>query len=584
MKEQQQHSAAARQGMGGAYLQDVLSVMQLKAEFYSNRAAFHLYEDGSWQSMTYGELAARVRALSDYLIESGFRRGDKIAILSESRPEWAVALFASVRCGATLVPLDTKLTPVELLSILRDAEPRLLFASAALASLAEDLKAQLPKLENVFLLNLLKGESEKIGFISIEQLQASKPQEGITREIEETALIVYTSGTTGAPKGVMISFKNIGYQIMNFAEVIQLNERDMLLSMLPLNHLLELTCGLLGALYAGGRICYCSTLFPQEIAQIMREKRVTCMITVPLFLKMLKNSIEKEIDRAGGLSKRLFRVMFSAARWIKAPGLRKLMFYRIHRQLGGRLRAFISGGAPLDAEVEEFFNRLGIPIYLGYGLTETSPVISVNTPAHNRAGSVGRPLPGVRVRVVENGTRQGEGEILTAGPHVMRGYYKRTDLTREVIDEQGWFHTGDLGRVDEDGYLYITGRAKNLIVLASGKKVNPEEVEAVIAGSQLIKEVCVIGRLSRDGLQRGSEEVCAVIVPSESLVRRAEKSSAIEDEIAEEINRLVANLAPFKRPSKLFIRFEDLPKTSTRKVKRALVAEWLDSAQQTVVA
>ena len=579
MKEQQQHSVAAPPAGEQAYPQDVLSVMQLKAEFYSDRAAFHLYEDGSWHSMTYAELAARVRTLSDYLIESGLRRGDKIAILSESRPEWAVVLFASVRCGATLVPLDTKLTPVELLSILRDAEPRLLFVSSALAPLAGEVKAQLPTLENLFLLN---GENEKSGFASIGQLQPSKPQEGVTREIEETALIVYTSGTMGAPKGVMISFKNIGYQIMNFAEVIKLNERDMLLSMLPLNHLLELTCGLLGALYAGGRICYCSTLFPQEIAQIMREKRVTCMITVPLFLKLLKGSIEKEVDRAGRPSKLLFRATFSAARWIKAPGIRKFLFSRIHRRLGGRLRAFITGGAPLDAEVEEFFNRLGIPIYMGYGLTETSPVISVNTPAHNRAGSVGRPLPGVLVRVLENGTRRGEGEILTAGPHVMKGYYKREDLTREVIDDQGWFHTGDLGRVDEDGYLYITGRAKNLIVLASGKKVNPEEVEAVISGSQLIKEVCVIGRFSRDGLQQGSEEVCAVIVPSESLVRRAEKKSAIEDEITEEVNRLAGSLAPFKRPSKLFIRLEDLPKTSTRKVKRALVAEWLDDVQQAV--
>ncbi len=581
MKEQQQHSDIAQQGVQPAYPQDVLSVMQLKAEFYSDRAAFQLYENGSWQGMTYAELASRVRTLSDYLIESGIRRGDRIAILSESRPEWAIVLFASVRCGATFVPLDTKLTPVELLSILRDAEPRLLFVSAAQASLAEDMKAQLPTLENVFLLN---GEAEKSGFISIDQLQASKQQEGITRDIEETALIVYTSGTTGAPKGVMISFKNIGYQIMNFAEVIKLNERDMLLSMLPLNHLLELTCGLLGALYAGGRICYCSTLFPQEIAQIMREKRVTCMITVPLFLKLLKSGIEKEVDRAGRLSKLLFRVMFSAARWAKAPGLKRLLFYRIHRRLGGRLRAFISGGAPLDAEVEEFFNRLGIPIYLGYGLTETSPVISVNTPAHNRAGSVGRPLPGVRVLILENGTRQGEGEILTAGPHVMKGYYKREDLTREVMDDQGWFHTGDLGKVDEDGYIYITGRAKNLIVLASGKKVNPEEVEAVISSSQLIKEVCVIGQLSRDGLQQGSEEICAVIVPSESLARRSDERSAIEDEISEEVNRLVATLAPFKRPSKVFIRFEDLPKTSTRKVKRVLVAEWLDSVQQTVVA
>lgn len=568
-----------QQGRAAAYQQSVLSLMQLKAEFYSDRAAFHLYEDGTWKSMTYAELALRVRSVSDYLIENGFKHGDRVAILSESRPEWAVALLASVRCGAVVVPLDTKLTSIELEAILADAEPHLLFVSAALAPLAGELKARLPSLKNLFLLN--KGD-DKSGFISIDQLQANELQEGITREIDETALIVYTSGTTGAPKGVMISFKNLGYQIMNLEEVIKLDKRDMLLSMLPLNHLLELTCGLLGALYAGGRICYSSTLFPQEIAQIMRDKRVTCMITIPLFLKMLKSSIEREVDRAGGINKRLFRIMFAAARWVKSPGLRKLLFHKVHKQLGGRLRAFISGGAPLDPQVEAFFDRLGIPIYQGYGLTETSPVISVNTPAHNRAGSVGRPLPGVRVRLDNNGTEQAEGEILTAGPHVMKGYYKREDLTRDVIDEEGWFHTGDLGRLDPDGYLYITGRMKNLIVLASGKKVNPEDVEAVISASHLIKEVCVVGRLAPDGLQRGSEEICAVVVPAESLVQQAGERAAIEDEIAEEVNRLSATLAPFKRPSKVFVRHEDLPKTSTRKVKRALVVEWLDNVQQAV--
>jgi len=581
MKSEQGSEAVYQQAsyQQAANQQDVLSLMQLKAEFYSDRAAFHHYEDGVWRSMTYAELALRVRSLSDYLIESGFKPCDRIAILSESRPEWAVALLASVRCGAIVVPLDTKLTAAELKSILADAEPQLLFVSAAQSSLADDLKAGLPIPENIFLLN---AGSDHCGYASIDQLHASELQEGIARGIDETALIVYTSGTTGAPKGVMISFKNLGYQIMNFEQVIRLGERDMLLSMLPLNHLLELTCGLLGALYAGGRISYCSTLFPREIAQIMHDKRVTCMITVPLFLKMLKSSIEKEVARRDPASRRLFRAMLLSARWIRSHRLRKLLFNKVHKQLGGRLRAFISGGAPLDTEVEEFFDRLGIPIYQGYGLTETSPVISVNTPAHNRPGSVGRPLPGVRVRLIENGTRDGEGEILTAGPHVMKGYFKREDLTREVIDEQGWYHTGDLGRIDEDGYLYITGRTKNLIVLGSGKKVNPEEVEAVISESRLIKEVCVVGAQARGGLQKGSEEICAVVVPAESPVRQEVKTSALEQEIADEINRLSVSLAPFKRPTRVIIRHEDLPRTSTRKVKRAMVTEWLESLQQAV--
>jgi long-chain acyl-CoA synthetase len=348
----------------------------------------------------------------------------------------------------------------------------------------------------------------------------------------------------------------------------------MLLSMLPLNHLLELTCGFLGALYAGGRICYFHSLFPHEIAEIMRDKKVTCMITVPLFLKMLKAGIEREAARGGKINRLLFSFMLEVAALIRVPVIRKLIFRKVHKRLGGGLRAFISGGAPLEPEVSEFFDRLGIPIYQGYGLTETSPVISVNTPAHNRAGSVGRPLPGVRVRILQNGTN--EGEILTVGPHVMKGYYGREDLTREVIDEEGWFHTGDLGRIDRDGYLYVTGRIKNLIVLGSGKKVNPEEVEAIISQSALIKEVCVVGQLAREGMQRGFEEICAVAVPSEALVSRSSERGAIRDEVAKEIDRLAMSLAPFKRPSRVVIRLEDLPKTSTRKVKRALVLEWLD--------
>jgi long-chain acyl-CoA synthetase len=180
----------------------------------------------------------------------------------------------------------------------------------------------------------------------------------------------------------------------------------------------------------------------------------------------------------------------------------------------------------------------------------------------------------VRVRILQYGTN--EGEILTVGPHVMKGYYGREDLTREVIDEEGWFHTGDIGRIDRDGYLYVTGRIKNLIVLGSGKKVNPEEVEAIISQSALIKEVCVVGQLAREGMQRGFEEICAVAVPSEALVSRLSEHGAIRDEVSKEIDRLAMSLAPFKRPSRVVIRLEDLPKTSTRKVKRALVLEWLD--------
>jgi len=374
---------------------------------------------------------------------------------------------------------------------------------------------------------------------------------------------------------VMISFRNLGYQVMNFECVMKLTSKDVLLSMLPLNHLLELTCGLLGVLYAGGAICYSHSLFPHEIAEVMRAKKVTAIITVPLFLKMLKGSIEREVERAGGTGRRLFR---AALRVVPRSGprlIKRLLFYKVHKQFGGRLKNFISGGASLEPEVATFFDRLGIPIYLGYGLTETSPVISVNTPKAHRMNSVGRPIAGVKVRILSNGAKEGEGEILTAGPHVMQGYYKREDLTEKVVDQDGWFHTGDLGRLDKDGFLYITGRIKNLIVLGSGKKVNPEEVEAVISRSTLVKEVCVFGGISQDGLMRGTEEVCAVVVPAEPVVSQSKERSEIGEEMKEEVARLSQGLASYKRPSKVYVRFEDLPKTTTRKIKRAGLLEWL---------
>lgn len=563
-----------------AYQAGVLSLMQFKSEIYGERLAFQLYEGGLWKDTTYSKLAEDVKRVSDYLIEQRIERGERIAILSESRPEWAVALFAAIRSGAIVVPVDIKLTQPELSSILTDAEPRFLFVSTQLLDTARALQAQMPFQTSIVVMNQRESAS---GYQSLDRLQAASDFEGVERDFDETALIVYTSGTTGAPKGVMISFRNLGYQVMNFECVMKLTSNDVLLSMLPLNHLLELTCGLLGVLYAGGTICYCHSLFPQEIAEVMRTKKVTAMITVPLFLKMLKGSIEREVERAGATRRALFWAAFRIAPWSGPRFIKRLLFYKVHKQFGGRLKNFISGGAPLEPDVAAFFDRLGVPIYLGYGLTETSPVISVNTPKAHRMNSVGRPLAGARVRILSNGAKQGEGEILTAGPHVMQGYYKREDLTGKVVDQDGWFHTGDLGRLDRDGFLYITGRIKNLIVLGSGKKVNPEEVEEVIARSTLFKEVCVVRSISQDGLMRGTEEVCAVVVPAEPALSQLKERSEIAEEIKDEVARLSQSLASYKRPSRVCVRFEDLPKTTTRKIKRAVLLEWL-ACQEAVPA
>jgi len=561
----------------------ILSLIQHKSTTYGKVTAFYHWANHAWKNWTYEDVTAKVRQVSDYLIEEGVKEHDRVAILSESRPEWVVAFFATVRCGAVVVPLDAKLTRVELKAILADAEPRLIFVSAALRETAEWLRSEIPTLENIVPLNSDTAPPEAP---CMDDLHARAAHEVRDRAADETALIVYTSGTTGKPKGVMITFRNLLYQCNCLEQIMKVDSDDLFLSILPLNHLLELSIGLLGALYSGARICYCNTLYPHEIVQIMREKKVTRMIAVPLFLKMLKASIEKQIHKAGPTRERAFRLAFRIAQRTGSQSVRRLLFHAVHKELGGKLRQFICGGAPLEVEVAQFFETLGIAVHEGYGLTETSPVLAVNTPHHNRLGSVGRPLPGTLIRI-NAGPNAEEGEIVVQGPAVMSGYYKQKDLTREVIDDDGWFHTGDLGKIDRDGFLYVTGRIKNIIVLGSGKKVSPEEVEAALSNSPLFKDVCVIGKTSLEGLAEGTESVCAVVIPSDSLTERfKDNTELLQEEVDKEIQRLAQNLSPYKRPSKVILRFEEFPKTSTRKVKRALLLEWIKQveASETVAA
>ena len=256
------------------------------------------------------------------------------------------------------------------------------------------------------------------------------------------------------------------------------------------------------------------------------------------------------------------------------------MFPIIHKQFGGRLRGFVSGGAPLDKEIEVGFSALGFWIIQGYGLTETSTVIAVNTYKDYRFGSVGKPLPGLRVKILKENSATEEGEILTRGFHVMKGYFQSPEKTAEVIKE-GWLHTGDIGYLDKDGFLYITGRIRNLIVLGAGKKVFPEEVEQVMSRSPLIKEICVLGRIATKGLRQGCEEVYAVIVPKLELFEEGERKdkALIKNKIGPELNKLSSGLADYKRIVDFEIWFDELPKTASRKIKRKAISDIVNFTQ-----
>ena len=553
----------------------VLSEMHARVEKFGTRDAMRIKEGTEWHSLTFEALSQKARKLSSYMMEQGFKQGEKAAILCESRPEWAIAFFGSIRAGATIVPLDIKLTETELTSILSDCLPVILFCDVKHQEGAQSLKKKISSIKHVFLLEDGKGSEETP---SIDQLEAKEIHEGIERKLDEVAVLVYTSGTTGSPKGVMTTFGNLMFQTSQFQKIVNLGEKERFLSVLPLNHLFELTGGFLGMLNFGATVIFCHSLFPQEIIKAMKEQKITGMVAVPLFFKSLKSGLEREIRRKGEDAVKMFQAGAQKAKGLSIAERRK-MFAPILEELGGELRVFISGGAPLDVEVAEFFETLGISMLQGYGLTETSPVITGNSIEKNRLGSVGCALDGVELKINKKEDSDTEGEIVTRGPHVMKGYYKRDDLTEEVIDTDGGLHAGGIGHSDEDGFVFITGRIKNMIVLGGGKKIFPEEVEAAFAEAHTVKELCVLGRkMKAGGLKGGTEEVCVVAVPSDALMKEhKDDPAAVQSEIKKEIDELAQHLATYKRPTDLVIKNDELPKTATRKVKRALVLEWLDT-------
>ncbi|HEU4610965.1 MAG TPA: AMP-binding protein [Kofleriaceae bacterium] len=500
-------------------------------------------DDGS--ELSYAELRAGIARTAATLRTAGVTAGTRVALLSENRPAWVIALLAALRAGATVVPLDPKLGVKELATLLGHAQPLLVLASQAHRERA----------------------AEAAPGVRIISLDEPPPPSGVglpleRRASDDTALIIYTSGTTGDPKGVAITLGNLLHQVRAVDDAIGPQGRERFLSVLPLCHLYELICGLLVPLSRGALVIYpaSETLLPAELARIMKRRRVTSIVGVPLLYRALLRGIEVQLQRASRAARLVVAAAGALAAAIPVAALRRVLHAPVLRAFGGSLHQLYSGGAALDVEVARGFERMGLRILLGYGLSETSPVIATNTPRAYRIGSVGRPLRGVEVRISP------EGEIQTRGPHVMRGYVGRPDLTAAVLDADGWLRTGDLGHLDADGYLHVTGRAKDVIVLGGGKKVYPDEVEQVLAQHPAFAEVCVLGVAAR----RGNEEVCAVVVPAADDTLDAEA----------EVGRALASLAAFKRPTRVVVRREPIPRTTTRKAKRAELAAWLSAHRE----
>ena len=549
---------------------NILLFLENKTDDYQNNIALGIRTAHGWNEFTYKGIGRLSRKIACYLINDiQVHKGERLAILSESRPEFGAVVFASVMSGMVTVPLDIKLTKYELKSILSDCCPSILVVSNSFVSLAKELQKELDCIKYIISLDDVHDENELISINSMPQNYETKWKH---RSSKSTALIIYTSGTTGAPKGVEISFNNMLTQLNDMSTLYKnffgRRKVSSILSILPMNHLFELTVGFSVILSWGLSIYYTKSLKPKDILSIMQEKNVNFMIVVPAFLKLLKTGIETEIKNSSPFVQKAFRFMLAISKYIPSYTIRKLMFSKIHKKFGGNFFGCISGGAPLDVSVGEFFERIGIRVFQGYGLTETSPVVCVNYDKRGDIASVGRPLKSVQAKVDKS-----TGELLLKGPSIMKGYYKRPELTAEAFTSDGWLHTGDIADIDKDGHIHITGRIKNMIVLSGGKKVFPEEVESVLGENENFSEVCVFGSSRTSGAKEGTEDIVAVVVPSENLISECSDDKELEKRVREEVKLYSAHLAPYKRPVNIVVKKDPLPKTTTRKIKRKEVKE-----------
>ncbi|MCX7925146.1 MAG: long-chain fatty acid--CoA ligase, partial [Fimbriimonadales bacterium] len=539
----------------------------------------------------------RVYAFARALHELGIREGDRVAILSENCPEWAITDWATLCLRAITVPIYPTLTPAQVLEILSDAEPKVLVVSdkkqlrkACEAVEGSELNLQMividpkdvadtPTFEQMLNQHGALTESDLHA-----RVQASQPDDIIT--------FIYTSGTTGEPKGAMLTHGNLISNIEACIEIIQPQPDDLFLSFLPLSHVFERMAGHFLPIYLGLTIAYAESLF--TLANDMQEVKPTLMLGVPRFYASVMDRILASVRQMPPLRQKLFYRMLEVGKiysrcWregkrvplgvkIQHAILDKLVASKIRERVGGRLRYFISGGAALPKEVAEFFHAFGILILEGYGLTETSPVLTVNPPHAPRFGSVGKPIRGVEIKIAE------DGEILARGPNIMRGYYNKPEATAAAIDPDGWFHTGDVGYMDKDGYLYITDRKKDIIVLANGKNVAPQPIENLLKQSALIQEAVVYG----DGMSAP----VALLVPNMDALRDIAQQEgieatdpdtllnhdAIQRRFRQEIERVNRELADFQRLKGFRLiaqpfTIESGELTPTLKVKRRVVAQ-----------
>ena len=549
----------------------VFAAFEAVAARQPDRLALQIREGTGYRRLTYGEVARQVRALAAALLQVGVVPGDRVALISENRPEWAVAYFAVTAAGASAVPLDVQLSDGELAVVLTHAGCRIAIASGKQAPRLLAVKAGGEAPLRVVDLDAAAPAERTLAFRAILRDHDGTERPSLPTLGEDVlASILYTSGTTGTPKGVMLSHGNFLANARSVLDFGLVNAQDNLLGLLPMHHAFAFMVQLI-VLYSGAHITFPPSLKGPDLVACMQETGVTLLVGVPQLFYMLHKGIFDEIGRrplpVRFLLKGLLRL--SGALHPLGINLGRLVFAPVHRKFGGRLRILCSGGARLDPVIARDFLALGFTMTEGYGLTETAPVACFNPLDRMRPGSVGLPLPRVEVQIIHPDA-EGVGEIAIRGPNVMRGYYQNPVATAEVLRD-GWFLSGDLGYLDADGYLTITGRAKEVIVLSSGKNIYPEEVEEQYLKSPYIKEICLAPQTSDRG-GAAVEGLLALVLPDLEYFR-AQGMTNIFETIRWDMENVGRDLPPFKRPTGLVIVKEGFPRTRLGKIQRHLVRQ-----------
>lgn len=553
------------------YISDLRDMVHSSAEMFADKTAFKEKEDpkGEFKSISYKQFKEDIDSFGTKLVEMGLK-GKRIALIGENSYRWVVTYLAVANGTGIVVPLDKELTDIEIKNLLERAKPDAIVFSnkmeKKIIKVAEDLDCvnhminMTPKksAEGVLDWNELKAEGEKL----IEAGNRDFLDAVIDREAMCTLL--FTSGTTGLSKGVMLSHKNIASNVYNMSKHVWIR-RGGGLSVLPMHHTYELTCHVFTAIYQGVFVAICQGL--RYIQQNLKETQASVMLGVPVVFETMHKRVIKQAESSGQLAKmrRTMNIVRKTKLYNK-PEVVKKLFSKVHSSLGNNIDLFIAGGAAINPDVIRDYEALGIPMIQGYGMTECSPIIAVNKDYYSKADSVGQPIPGTEVKIIDQ-DEDGIGEIICKSDSVMIGYFDNPEATADVLKD-GWLYTGDYGRFDKEGFLYICGRKKNVIVTKNGKNIFPEEIEALMLENPYIEEVLVYGINDK---KNDDIVVKAEIYPNYTIIEEKFGSvteDGLHDIIKDAVEDVNDKMPTYKRVKRFELRGEEFEKTTTRKIKR----------------